>query len=54
MEALIEINETLEKTIKIQGSILEIVDRLREKVEELETTVTMMSKRVDKMQYAEC
>ena len=54
MEALIEIQETLEKTIKIQGSILELVDRLRKKVEELETSVAIMSKRVDKMQYAEC
>ena len=54
MEALIEMQETLEKTIKIQGSILELVDRLRKKVEELETSVAIMSKRVDKMQYAEC
>lgn len=54
MEALIEINETLEKTIKVQGSILELVEQLRLKIEDIEGTVVMMSKKVDKMQYAEC
>jgi len=54
MEQLIEITQTLEKTTKVQGDIIQLLDQLRKKVEECETTVAMMSKRVDKMEYAEC